>query len=87
MVSFVWSKLPRGDLQVRILVVPCDGIGPEIIAASMTVMKAVDAKFRLDLQFDYEEAGFESLKKYGKVTPAQAAGLTGHCWTFDELLA
>ena len=50
---------------MRILVVPCDGIGPEIIAASMTVMKAVDAKFRLDLQFDYEEAGFESLKKYG----------------------
>lgn len=22
-----------------------------------------------------------------RVTPAQAAGLTGHCWTFDELLA
>jgi hypothetical protein len=22
-----------------------------------------------------------------KYTPAEAAGLTGHCWTFDELLA
>jgi hypothetical protein len=22
-----------------------------------------------------------------KVTPAQAAGLADHCWTFDELLA
>jgi hypothetical protein len=22
-----------------------------------------------------------------KVTPAQAAGITDHCWTFDELLA
>jgi hypothetical protein len=22
-----------------------------------------------------------------KVTPAQATGLTDHCWTFDELLA
>ena len=22
-----------------------------------------------------------------KVTPAQSAGITGHCWTFDELLA
>ena len=22
-----------------------------------------------------------------KVTPAQAAGIAGHCWTFDELLA
>jgi len=22
-----------------------------------------------------------------KVTPAQAAGIADHCWTFDELLA
>jgi hypothetical protein len=22
-----------------------------------------------------------------KVTPAQAAGIAGHCWTFDELLS
>lgn len=50
---------------MRILVLPADGIGPEIIAAAVSVLKAVDEIFRLDLTFDYEDVGFASLDKYG----------------------
>lgn len=50
---------------MRILVLPCDGIGPEITAASMAVLKAADQKFGLGLSFDYDDVGFVSLEKYG----------------------
>ncbi|OTP72768.1 isocitrate/isopropylmalate dehydrogenase family protein [Caballeronia sordidicola] len=50
---------------MRILVLPCDGIGPEITAAAMAVLKAADKKFGLGLSFDFEEVGFVSLEKYG----------------------
>ncbi|MFT3955809.1 MAG: isocitrate/isopropylmalate dehydrogenase family protein [Piscinibacter sp.] len=50
---------------MKILVLPCDGIGPEITAASMKVLNAANDKFRLGLHFDHEDAGFPSLEKYG----------------------
>jgi 3-isopropylmalate dehydrogenase len=50
---------------MRILVLPCDGIGPEITAASMTVLERANDKFGLGLEFDYEDAGFPSLEKHG----------------------
>jgi len=50
---------------MKILVVPCDGIGPEIVEAAMTVVSAVTEKIGADLTFEYEDAGFLSLEKYG----------------------
>lgn len=50
---------------MRIMVLPCDGIGPEITAATMRVLEAIDAGFGLGLSFDYEDAGFASLEKHG----------------------
>jgi 3-isopropylmalate dehydrogenase len=50
---------------MKILVLPGDGIGPEIVDAAMTVLRAVDAKHRLGLSFDYEDVGFVSLEKHG----------------------
>lgn len=50
---------------MRIYVLPCDGIGPEIIDASMSVLEAVNKKHKLGLTFDYDEIGFVSLKKHG----------------------
>lgn len=50
---------------MRILVLPGDGIGPEIVEASMTVLKAVDEKYTLGLSFDYDDVGFTSLDKHG----------------------
>lgn len=50
---------------MRILVLPGDGIGPEIVESSMTVLKAADEKFKLGLSFDYDDVGFVSLDKHG----------------------
>jgi 3-isopropylmalate dehydrogenase len=50
---------------MRILVLPGDGIGPEIVAESIKVLEAADKLFNLKLTIDYEEVGLESLRKYG----------------------
>ena len=50
---------------MKLIVLPCDGIGPEIVAAAIDVLKAADARFRLDLALDYESVGFESLRAHG----------------------
>jgi 3-isopropylmalate dehydrogenase len=50
---------------MKILVLPCDGIGPEIVSASMEVLKSADERFALQLAFDYDCVGFDSLSKYG----------------------
>lgn len=49
----------------KFLVLPGDGIGPEIVAAAMQVLDAAAQRFRLDLEFEYEEVGFASLEKHG----------------------
>ena len=50
---------------MKFIVLPCDGIGPEIVAASVEVLKAADARFNLGIGLDYETVGFDSLKTYG----------------------
>ncbi len=50
---------------MRILVLPGDGIGPEIIESSMLVLQAANQKFDLGLSFDYDDVGFSSLEKHG----------------------
>ena len=52
-------------MATKFLVLPCDGIGPEIVAASVEVLEAASSRFGLDLTFDYDEVGFPSLEKYG----------------------
>ncbi len=50
---------------MKLLVLPCDGIGPEIVEASMKVLAEANKRFELDLSFDYDDVGFDSLKKHG----------------------
>ena len=50
---------------MRLLVLPCDGIGPEIVGAAMDVLGAADGAFELGLGCDYDDVGFASLEKHG----------------------
>lgn len=76
---------------MRIVVLPGDGIGPEITAASVTVLEAASRRFELDLALELDVAGHESLRRHGAtVTPAllqkvrQADGLVlGPMATYD----
>ncbi len=59
---------------MKIVVLPGDGIGPETMAATLEVLQAASARYDLDLQFDHDVAGHESLTRHGAtVTPALLA--------------
>ncbi len=50
---------------MRLIVMPGDGIGPEITKAAIEVADAASAKFGLGLSYDYEDIGFASLHRHG----------------------
>jgi 3-isopropylmalate dehydrogenase len=54
---------------IRLLVLPGDGIGPEITDATLGVLRAADARFGLGLQFDRREIGLASLAAQGTTLP------------------
>jgi len=58
-----------------VLILPGDGIGPEITAATMQVLDAVNSKYSLGLCFHDEEIGLAALKKTGTTLPPQIVDL------------
>ena len=66
---------------MKLLVLPGDGIGPEIVAAALTVLHAADARFALQLSFEHDIVGFDSLRQHGNTlresTLAQARTCDG----------
>jgi isocitrate/isopropylmalate dehydrogenase len=56
---------------MKILVLPGDGIGPEITAATLAVLDRASAKFKLGLEWDTREIGFGALKKHGSTFPVE----------------
>ena len=56
---------------MKIVVLPGDGIGPEIMAAATAVLEAASQRFGLRLALQHDIAGHDSLKRHGAtVTPA-----------------
>jgi 3-isopropylmalate dehydrogenase len=76
---------------MQIVILPGDGIGPEITAATVEVLNAANQRFDLGLTLIHDITGHESLRKHGTtVTPAllervrQADGLIlGPAATYD----
>src|SRR5690606_20003049 len=54
---------------MKLLVLPGDGIGPEITASSLEVLAAVDAKFGLGLAYTHREVGLAALRTHGTSLP------------------
>ena len=50
---------------MRIVVLPGDGIGPEITAATVSVLEMVDKRLSLRLRFERHDVGLASLKRVG----------------------
>jgi 3-isopropylmalate dehydrogenase len=50
---------------MQFLVLPGDGIGPEIVEGAIQVLEATNRKYTLGIDLTYEEIGFVSLEKYG----------------------
>ena len=53
----------RNDM--HLIVLPGDGIGPEITAATVEVLEAVSERFGLGLRLEHDIAGHESLNRHG----------------------
>ena len=49
----------------QILILPGDGIGPEIVTEARKVLEATDKKFNLDLSFDEDLMGGSSIDAHG----------------------
>jgi len=54
---------------MKILVLPGDGIGPEITRATLEVLEAADRRFELELSFETREIGLATLKSTGTTLP------------------
>ena len=54
---------------MKILVLPGDGIGPEITNATLTVLERASEKFGLDLTWERRDIGFKALKEQGSTLP------------------
>ncbi len=54
---------------MRILVLPGDGIGPEITAATLSVLETADRKFGLGLRIESADIGLKALQAQGTTLP------------------
>ncbi|HSA90643.1 MAG TPA: isocitrate/isopropylmalate family dehydrogenase [Burkholderiales bacterium] len=54
---------------MKLLVLPGDGIGPEITAATMAVLQAAERRFRLDFSFEERQIGLAALATHGTTLP------------------
>ena len=50
---------------MKFIVLPCDGIGPEIVKASVEVLRATARRFGLELSLEAGQVGFDSLREFG----------------------
>jgi 3-isopropylmalate dehydrogenase len=57
---------------LRLLVMAGDGIGPEIVAATLEVLRAIDRRLDLGLAFETTPIGLAALEQLGSTFPAAA---------------
>ena len=68
---------------MKIAVLPGDGIGPEITAATLEVLKAADRRFALGMEWESHAVGLAALKSVGTTAPE---GLFDACRRADGIL-
>lgn len=54
---------------MKLLVLPGDGIGPEITEATLAVLNSAKKKFSIPLEYERREIGFAALKQSGTTLP------------------
>ena len=64
------TVFPHPSSLVKILVLPGDGIGPEITDATLAVLDCASAKFKLGLEWQLQDIGLTTLRTQGSTLPA-----------------
>ncbi|NPA84501.1 MAG: isocitrate/isopropylmalate dehydrogenase family protein [Crenarchaeota archaeon] len=57
---------------VRVAVIEGDGIGPEVVGATLKVLEVLKKKYSLPLEFVFVEAGDRAKEKYGEALPKES---------------
>jgi 3-isopropylmalate dehydrogenase len=70
-------------LMKKIVVLPGDGIGPEIMAEAVKVLDAVKQRFSLDFTYSFGDVGGVAIDKHGTALPAETLEL---CRKSDAIL-
>ena len=68
---------------MKIAVLEGDGIGPEIVAATLEVLAVLDARYRLGLQYERLDIGLKTLASQGTTFPA---GVLERCRAAEGIL-
>ncbi len=68
---------------MKVVVIPGDGIGPEISAATVRTLEAADARFALCLTFEFHDVGLKTLAAEGTTFPAP---VLEHCRQADGIV-
>jgi isocitrate/isopropylmalate dehydrogenase len=68
---------------MKILLLPGDGIGPEIMTATEQALSALDTRFGLGFAFETRNVGVPALEKHGATVPD---GLIEHAKTVDAVI-
>ena len=61
----------RVTMDLKIAVLPGDGIGVEVIAAAMRVLEATAKKFEHKIHTEYADVGWAAIDKHGTALPEQ----------------
>lgn len=64
---------------MKILVLPGDGIGPEITQAMLTVLDRANSLYKLGLEWQKDEIGFATLEKEGTTLPPRVMEAARTC--------
>jgi 3-isopropylmalate dehydrogenase len=70
-------------MRKRIAVLPGDGIGPEVMREALKVLKAVENKFQLGMEFTEADVGGSAIDLHGKALPAETLKI---CEESDAIL-
>jgi len=60
---------------MKFLVLPGDGIGPEIVASATAALEALDRRYGLKIDLERHEVGFASLERTGSTLPPDVMAL------------
>ncbi len=66
-------------MPMKILVLPGDGIGPEITQATLTVLDRANSLYKLGLEWQMDEIGFATLKQEGTTLPPRVMEAARTC--------
>jgi len=64
---------------MKLLVLPGDGIGPEITQATLTVLDRANSLYKLGLEWQMDEIGFATLMKEGTTLPPRVMDAARTC--------